>query len=108
HLSLQMVLRDKSKKATILFDEIDANIGGETATLVGQKLQLLGNLQQLITVTHFAQVATFSDSHFRITKFEKAGRTHSTIEELKTTLEKQEELTRMLGGKSLSELLVVK
>lgn len=108
HLSLQMVLRDKSKKATILFDEIDANIGGETATLVGQKLQLLGKSQQLITVTHFAQVATFSDSHFRITKFEKQGRTHSTIEELKTTLEKQEELTRMLGGKSLSELLVLK
>lgn len=98
-LAMQILLRDKAKTPTILFDEIDANIGGETATIIGEKLQLLGKTLQVVSITHFAQVALYADTHFCIAKKEKAGRTYSTVNELENSSQKQEEITRMLGGK---------
>lgn len=105
-LAFKCVMIDQDRVGTILFDEIDANIGGETASIVGQKLAELGKVCQVIAVTHFAQVATFAHAHFRIHKAEDKARTTSHIQILQTHEERKDEITRMLGGKLLEIPLV--
>lgn len=97
-LALQIVLVDKKTVPTLLFDEIDANIGGQTATLIGEKLKHLSKLKQVICITHFPQLAVQADAHFKIQKHETEDRTVSTIELLESQSLKMEEITRMLGG----------
>lgn len=96
-LALQYLLSGLEGSPTLFFDEIDANIGGETASLVGKKLRETGSRQQVVCITHFAQVAAQSHHHLKIQKAEKEGRTHTTV----TTLDAsqiQQELQRMSGG----------
>lgn len=100
-LALKILLAQKEALPTLIFDEIDANIGGETARLVGEKLKDLGGSCQVLTITHFPQVAWCADHHLLISKKEKEGRTITTITPL-TSKEKDKELLRMLGGKSLN------
>ena len=95
-LAIKMVYCDDIP--TIVFDEIDANIGGKTAQLIGEKLSILGKSTQVISITHFAQVALSASSHFRIYKFEKEGRTHTSVDELGSLLEKEAEIKRMHGS----------
>lgn len=95
--SLKMALADKVKPTAMVFDEIDANVGGETATIIGKKLHQLGHFCQVICITHFPQVARSSDHHFRVFKEEIDGRTIAKVEAL-TTTSKEIELLRMLGG----------
>ncbi len=97
-LAIKCQMMDKNPVGTILFDEIDANIGGETATVVGKKLVELGKCCQVLTVTHFPQVAMHADSHFSIEKQETEGRTTSRIRLLSTEAERHAELNRMVGG----------
>lgn len=99
-LAIKCVMLDKTPVGTILFDEIDANIGGETASIVGKKLATIGKSCQVIAVTHFAQVAVEADRHFRIQKIEKSERTTSHIQPLIKESEKHAEINRMLGGNS--------
>ncbi len=81
---------------TIVFDEIDAGIGGETANAVGRALQRLAERAQVITITHLPQIAALADRHFRVEKV--AGEpTHTRIEQLGDD-ERRDELERMLGG----------
>jgi DNA repair protein RecN (Recombination protein N) len=96
-LSLKMTLADKNNTPTLIFDEIDANVGGETAANIGEKLQMLGQVRQVLSVSHFPQVARKADHHFRVYKEESEGRTTTHIE-LLGSLEKEKELLRMLGG----------
>ena len=107
-LALQTILVDRALVPTILFDEIDANIGGETAGIVGKKLVAMGKKRQVLCVTHFPQVAILADTHFSILKYEKDGRTLSTIQLLETKAQKTEEITRMLGGKTVADFAVAK
>ncbi|MDX8431753.1 MAG: DNA repair protein RecN [Candidatus Algichlamydia australiensis] len=88
-----------NKKTSLLFDEIDANIGGETATLFGEKLHTLGRNAQVIAITHFPQVARFADHHLKILKKIIDNRTHTQIIPLSQE-ERQQELLRMLGGQA--------
>jgi DNA repair protein RecN (Recombination protein N) len=81
---------------TLVFDEIDAGIGGETANAVGRTLQRLAERAQVITITHLPQIASLAERHFRVEKV-PADPTHTTIEQLGET-ERREELQRMLGG----------
>lgn len=97
-LAIKCVMMDKNPVGTILFDEIDANIGGQTATVVGKKLAQLGQSCQVLAVSHFAQVAMNANDHFCIAKSEHESRTTSHIQRLTTQDEKQTELNRMLGG----------
>ncbi|GAB5411854.1 MAG: DNA repair protein RecN [Chlamydiales bacterium] len=90
-----------TQNTTLLFDEIDANIGGETATLFGEKLRLLGQKTQIISITHFPQVARFADHHLKIHKSTHDCRTQTQITAL-SSRERQEELLRMLGGSALT------
>jgi DNA repair protein RecN (Recombination protein N) len=98
-LATKLILADRLESHTLIFDEIDANIGGKTASLVGEKLASLGKTVQVISITHFPQVARFSSSHFCIQKKEKEGRTHSIVEYLETQSQREQEIERMLGGK---------
>ena len=81
---------------TLVFDEIDAGIGGETANAVGRTLQRLAERAQVITITHLPQIASLAERHFRVEKV-PGDPTHTTIEQLAET-ERREELQRMLGG----------
>ncbi len=81
---------------TLVFDEIDAGIGGETAHAVGRLLQRLGERAQVVTITHLPQIAALADRHFRVEKT-PGDPTHTRIEQLGDE-ERKAELERMLGG----------
>ena len=95
-LSLQTVLTGKDGINTLIFDEIDGNIGGETALIVGEKLKVLGINQQVICITHFPQVARYADHHLQISKQTIDERTFSFIQRLDAKA-KEKELARMMG-----------
>jgi DNA repair protein RecN (Recombination protein N) len=98
--------------ATYVFDEVEAGIGGETATAVGAKLRELGERNQVLTITHLPQIASEADSHVVVSKEETAGRTITRIQRVEGD-ERRRELARMLSGRideaslaHASELLV--
>jgi DNA repair protein RecN (Recombination protein N) len=103
----RLMLAIKSALAThdaiplLVFDEIDTNVGGEIAHAVGAKMQTLGRDHQVICITHLPQVAATASSHFVVTKDVARGRTFSNLHEV-TGKTRQEEIARMLGGKSES------
>jgi DNA repair protein RecN (Recombination protein N) len=82
---------------TMVFDEIDAGIGGETAHAVGETLRRLAGRAQVLTITHLPQIASLADRHFRVEKV-PGDPTVTRITELPAD-ERREELERMLGGK---------
>ena len=94
-LALKTVLADADAVPTVIFDEIDMNIGGETANKVGNELCNLGKNRQIICISHLAQVAARADEHFKVEKSTIDGRTVSKIRKLD---DPAEELGRMLGG----------
>ncbi len=97
--ALKSVLAEKNRPQTMIFDEIDANVGGETATTVGEKLKKLGHFRQVICITHFPQVASQGDHHLRVSKDEIGNRTICRIDSLDKKA-KEAELLRMLGGET--------
>ena len=84
-------------KITLVFDEIDAGIGGQTAHAVGQTLRRLGDRSQIVTITHLPQIASLADRHFSVEKV-AGDPTHTRIEMLDDG-DRREELERMLGGR---------
>ena len=82
---------------TLVFDEIDAGIGGQTAHAVGETLQRLSQRAQVVTITHLPQIASLADRHFRVEKI-PGDPTHTRIEELGED-DRRAELERMLGGR---------
>lgn len=98
-LALKTVLAAEDEIPLLVFDEIDANVGGETAVVVGEKMSQIARRHQVICITHLPAVAASADSHFVVTKRQEDGRTISEI----TLLDEPgrvQELTRMLGGQS--------
>jgi DNA repair protein RecN (Recombination protein N) len=87
----------------LVFDEIDTNVGGEIAHAVGAKMQILGRDHQVICITHLPQVAATASSHFVVTKEVVRGRTYSQLRKIQGK-GRQEEIARMLGGKSESAM----
>ena len=88
---------------TMIFDEIDAGIGGRTAHAVGETLRRLAERAQVVTITHLPQIAGRADRHFRVEKV-PGDPTHTRIEALDEPA-RREELERMVGGKELLALL---
>jgi len=82
----------------MVFDEVDAGVGGTAATAVGAALADLGRQAQVLVVTHLAQVAAQADHHFEVRKSEQSGRTRSDVEGLDTDA-RVIELSRMLSGR---------
>ncbi len=99
--SIKIALSEKNNTPTLIFDEIDANVGGTTASIMGEKLHALGQCRQVFCITHFPQVAKHADHNISIYKKEVEDRTVAYIHVLNSK-EKEKELLRMLGG--LSEI----
>jgi len=98
-LALKTVLAAEDEIPVLIFDEVDANVGGETANAVGEKMKQIAAKRQVLCITHLPQVAAPADAHYVVTKQVKHGRTLSEI----TLLDKKSrvtELARMLGGQS--------
>lgn len=93
---------DHGQIGVYLFDEIDAGIGGQTAFQVGKKLKSVAAHNQVICITHLAQVASFADHHLNVCKVTKAGRTLTQVVELQSQARK-EEIARMLAGPELTD-----
>src|SRR5882757_3720351 len=102
-LAIKSALAAHDAIPLLVFDEIDTNVGGEIAHAVGAKMQTLGRDHQVICITHLPQVAAAASSHFVVTKDVTRGRTFSNLHEV-TGKARQEEIARMLGGKSNSAL----
>jgi DNA repair protein RecN (Recombination protein N) len=81
----------------LIFDEVDAGIGGRVADVVGRKLRALGSVFQVLCITHLPQIATCADTHFQIEKRVEGGRTKTTVRRL-TADARVDEIGRMLGG----------
>jgi len=96
-LALKTVLAEQDEIPVLVFDEVDANIGGETAVAVGDKMRQIGRQRQVLCITHLAPVAAAADNHFVVTKELRDGRTISKIEPVEGKA-RINELARMLGG----------
>ncbi len=102
-LAIKSSLASQDSIPLLVFDEIDANVGGEIANAVGAKMRALAQAHQVLCITHLPQVAACAASHFVVTKEVAQGRTHSELREVKSKA-RQEEIARMLGGQSESAL----
>jgi DNA repair protein RecN (Recombination protein N) len=98
-LAIKTVGADADRLATLVFDEVDAGIGGEAAIQVGLRLKKLGERHQVLVVTHLAQIASFADHHLVVEKSPaKDGRNVVTVRELAGQEERARELARMMSG----------
>ena len=98
-LALKTATADADRLPTMVFDEVDAGIGGEAAIQVGLRLKALGVRHQVLVVTHLAQIASFADHHLLVEKAPgRDGRNVVTVRELVSAQEKAAELARMMSG----------
>lgn len=98
-LALKTVLAAEDEIPVLVFDEVDANVGGETANVVGEKMRQIAGKRQVLCITHLPQVAAAGTAHYVVSKQVKDGRTISEIS-LLNKKERVAELTRMLGGQT--------
>jgi DNA repair protein RecN (Recombination protein N) len=91
---------------TFIFDEVDSGIGGRVAESVGQRLKRLARDGQVLCVTHLAQIACFADQHYYVEKFERAGRTLTSVTHLATEKDRARELARMLSGSQITDAVL--
>jgi DNA repair protein RecN (Recombination protein N) len=91
-----------AEQRTLVFDEIDAGIGGRAAEAVGKKLKQLAGTKQVLCITHLPQIASFADQHYLIEKKESGGRTKTSVRPLDTD-ERTQELARMISGAKLTD-----
>ncbi len=96
-LAVKHALRAADRISTYVFDEVDAGIGGQVASVVGRRLAETSRRHQILCITHLPQIACYGDAHFVVAKGENAGRTVTTVRRLNDA-ERVEELARMLGG----------
>jgi DNA repair protein RecN (Recombination protein N) len=101
-LALKTVLAGHDRLGTLVFDEIDANVGGRLGDILGQKLAALGQTHQVICVTHLPQVASYARHHWTIRKSKRGNRTITRIALLEDN-ERLEELASMLRGEARGE-----
>ena len=101
-LALLTILADKDSIDTLIFDEIDTGISGNTAWKVAEKMAILGKRHQIVCITHLAQIAAMADIHFLIEKQVSEGRTVTGLSMLSET-ETIEDLARMLSGGEISD-----
>ncbi|MCP3874834.1 MAG: DNA repair protein RecN [Desulfobacteraceae bacterium] len=102
-LALKAVLSNTQSLETLIFDEVDAGIGGATSEKVGLKLKQLSQKNQVICITHLAQIAKYATHQFRISKEVIDERTCTGIVPLAGEDQRIEELARMIGGTNISE-----
>ncbi len=101
-LALRAIVATKESVETLIFDEVDAGIGGGVAEMVGKKLASLARFHQVICITHLAQIAQFGESHYEIAKGVHKGRTRTTMTPLHGEA-RVKELARMLAGVEITD-----
>jgi DNA repair protein RecN (Recombination protein N) len=101
-LAIQVIASDGSAIPTMVFDEVDAGVGGGVAEMVGRRLMSLGESRQVLCVTHLPQVASLADNHFRVVKMSDGKSTRTAVTRLMQD-ERVEEIARMLGGVKITK-----
>ncbi len=102
-LAIKGVLAESDHVSTLIFDEVDAGIGGEVALSVGQRLSAISRHKQVLSITHLATIAVRADNHLKIEKVTQGGRTVTKVERV-TGSTRREEIARMLAGDRKGEL----
>lgn len=100
-LAVAVITMTESAAPTLIFDEVDAGIGGAVAEMVGQCLHQLSGSRQVLCVTHLPQVASQADHHYTVVKKSEAGATRALVQQLAAD-ERVEEIARMLGGLTIT------
>jgi DNA repair protein RecN (Recombination protein N) len=100
-LALKTLASTDAPGKTLIFDEVDAGIGGAVADVVGARLQRLGEAFQVLCITHLPQIAAYGATHYRIAKRISGGRTVTDVARVDGA-EREEELARMIGGTDIS------
>ncbi len=100
-LALKTLASTDAPGKTLIFDEVDAGIGGAVADVVGDRLQRLGGRFQVLCITHLPQIAAYGATHFHIEKYVQEGRTDTSVARLDGAA-REEELARMIGGSDTS------
>ena len=101
-LAMKRIFAEEAWVKTLIFDEVDAGIGGGIAEVVGRKLKEISSRHQVFCITHLAQIASLADTHYRVFKKNQAGRTYVEVTPLNKA-ERLEEIARMLGGLKITE-----
>ena len=104
-LALKTLATTDAPGKTLIFDEVDAGIGGAVADVVGRRLQALSDRFQVFCVTHLPQIAAYGQAHFRISKSVKKARTVTDVARV-AGLDREQELARMIGGADISTTVV--
>jgi DNA repair protein RecN (Recombination protein N) len=100
-LALKTLASTDAPGKTLIFDEVDAGIGGAVADVVGARLRLLGDRFQVLCITHLPQIAAYGSTHYRIAKSVKSGRTTTGVARIDGA-EREAEIARMMGGLEVS------
>ena len=101
-LAMKRIFAEEALVKTLIFDEVDAGIGGGIAEIVGRKLKEISRQHQVFCITHLPQIASFADSHYKVTKKETGGRTYVEVKQLPEE-QRMEEIARMLGGIKITD-----
>ncbi len=101
-LAIKTVMAERDRVPSLVFDEVDAGIGGAVAEVVGRKLKAISRSHQVFCITHLPQIAALADAHFRIAKQESGKRTRTTILPLGPE-ERVDEIARMSGGREITD-----
>jgi DNA repair protein RecN (Recombination protein N) len=104
-LALKTLASTDARGKTLIFDEVDAGIGGTVADVVGARLQRLGERFQVLCITHLPQIAAYGGTHYRISKRVAGGRTVTEVARV-THSEREAELARMIGGAEVSDAVL--
>lgn len=104
-LALKNILAEQDQIPLLIFDEIDLGISGQIASAVGKSIQELAQTHQIICITHLPQIASFGNSHYRVDKIIKDGRTFTQVQSLFGD-ERVEEVANLIGGKKLSDEII--
>jgi len=95
-LAMKCIIKNSDKTKTFVFDEIDTGIGGAVGSIIAKKISKIAKTNQVLCITHLAQIASFADSHYKITKFEDDKKTYTNVA-LLNPQEQITEITRMIG-----------
>ena len=102
-LAMKVILAKIDNISTLIFDEIDTGISGETANIVGEKIALISRNHQTICITHLPQIAVMADNHLFIEKVVSENKTNTLIKRL-DTIERINEISRLIGGNKITDL----
>jgi DNA repair protein RecN (Recombination protein N) len=102
-LAIKTLLADQDRIPVMVFDEIDANVGGEMGHAIGAKMKEAGRTRQVISITHLPQVAVHGDQHLAVAKEVTDGRTYTRVRVLEAA-DREQEVARMLGGTRKAKL----